>query len=138
MAKPCNSTPVYFEFKWCKNDSCRFSGCKCGNLPNKEINEYMDKIAQSTLCLRNKKTKTCSNYIVTHTVNPHIGTSAVYPFEKQITITFDGAYLPLCKIRTLRGCIRKIKNGTCKDPFMIENVGKVFFANKYKDDNQRG
>ncbi len=38
---------------------------------------------------------------------------------------------PLCNVRTLQGCWRKLKMGECKDPFVIENIGEVFFPDKY-------
>lgn len=38
---------------------------------------------------------------------------------------------PLCRVRTLYGCFRKLKKGECKDPFVIENIGKVFFPKQY-------
>ena len=28
-------------------------------------------------------------------------------------------------------CLEKIKSGKCPDPFVIENIGKVFFKDKY-------
>jgi len=39
---------------------------------------------------------------------------------------------PLCNVRTLQGCWRKLKRGECKDPFVIENIGKVFFPGQYE------
>jgi hypothetical protein len=33
--------------------------------------------------------------------------------------------------RGVGGCFRKLKRGECKDPFVIENIGKVFFPDKY-------
>lgn len=35
-------------------------------------------------------------------------------------------------ICTAKNCARKIKNGKCTDPFVIETIGKKFFADKYK------
>ncbi len=29
-------------------------------------------------------------------------------------------------------CAKKIRDGECTDPFIIENIGKVFFAKKYE------
>ena len=34
-------------------------------------------------------------------------------------------------------CFHNIESGKCEDPFVIENIGKVFFEEKYKDNNQR-
>ncbi len=34
-------------------------------------------------------------------------------------------------------CFRQLCNGKCTDEFMINNVGKIFFPDKYKNTNQR-
>ncbi len=34
-------------------------------------------------------------------------------------------------------CIANIQNGKCKDAFVIENIGKLFYAHKYKDNNNQ-
>lgn len=44
----------------------------------------------------------------------------------------DLSYNPLAH------CFENIKNGFCRDIYVIENIGKVFFADKYKNNYQRG
>ena len=42
----------------------------------------------------------------------------------------------VCGVRSIEGCFRKIKKGGCngcKDKFIIDNICKVFFADKYQD-----
>ena len=57
-------------------------------------------------------------------------------------IRYDGR-LNICSILksdsicTARNCARKIKNGKCTDPFVIETIGKKFFADKYKANNTK-
>ena len=43
------------------------------------------------------------------------------------------SFLKSDSICTAKNCARKIKNGKCTDAFVIETIGKKFFADKYQD-----
>ena len=101
----------------------------CGRIQNKDIYEYLQK-------LENQDTKLphCANYLFSFYKDLHSHVLIIDALDPQ-TNTY--AIRPLCRAYTIGGCFREIKNGTCKDPFVIKNIGKVFFPDKYKDDNQR-
>ena len=58
-----------------------------------------------------KETKGCLNLYMTNHASTGIYTSKCY----------------------YRDCFNNIKNGKCTDAFIIETIGKKFFADKYKD-----
>lgn len=100
-----------------------------GRIPNDKVYEYLDK-------LKNFKTdqKLCTSYSFTLNVYKYCDN-----YEQSLWIDANPWTLePLCKARKYSGCMRKIKNGTCKNPFIRDNIGKMFFPDKYKGDNQRG
>lgn len=100
-----------------------------GRIPNDKVYEYLDK-------LKNFKTdqKLCTSYSFTLNVYKYCDN-----YEQSLLIDANPWTLePLCKVHKYSGCIRKIRNGTCKNPFIRDNIGKMFFPDKYKDDNQRG
>ena len=41
-----------------------------------------------------------------------------------------------CKCST-RNCMNNLADGKCTDRFVIEKIGKKFFADKYKDENTK-
>lgn len=100
---------------------------KFGRIPNDQVYEYLDK-------LKNFKVdqKLCTSYSFALNVYKHgDGCEQILWIDANLW-TLE----PLCKARTYRGCIRKIRNGTCKNPFVRE-AAKAFFPDKYKDDNQK-
>jgi len=104
----------------------------CGHLPNDQVYGYMDKSKADA-----KNTDLCAAYGFALLSEPCLIPSGTVT-RQTLNITANRFSLkPLCKVRTTNSCIRNIKNGKCKDPFVIENIGKVFFADKYKDNNQR-
>ena len=99
----------------------------CGYMPNEEVCEYLKKLAGQDL---NKE-----HYCV------QCGFSFDgYPYDKSFKqVLFVKARFqtnkdsrPDCGARTVGGCFRKLKKGECKDPFVIENIGKVFWSEKYE------
>lgn len=53
-------------------------------------------------------------------------------FDNNLDIHFTTN--PRCKCQ-IEECLRNLAAGECSDKFMIENIGKKFFADKYKDNN---
>ena len=108
-----------------------YPGCATltlGHIQNEKVYEYLDKL---------KNFKTDQNLCTSYNFQLH-----AYKYrdncEQLLWISANPHSMkPLCKARTYSGCMRKIRNGTCKNPFIIENIGKVFFPDKYKDNNQR-
>ena len=101
----------------------------CGYLPNNKIYDYLKKLSEQDLSQRH-----CARYGFSFTG---------YPYNKNFKQTLiiesiieNGVCSvyglnPLCGVRTVHGCFRKLKQGECKDPFVIENIGKVFWPDKY-------
>lgn len=101
----------------------------CGYLPNDKIYDYLKKLANQDL-----SKKHCAQYGFSFTG---------YPYNKNFkqnliieSIVENGVCSvygmdPLCGVRAVGGCFRKLKRGECKDPFVIENIGKVFWPDKY-------
>ena len=101
----------------------------CGYLPNDKIYDYLKKLSKQNLNQQH-----CARYGFSFTG---------YPYNKNFKQTLiiesiieNGVCSvyglnPLCGARGVGGCFRKLKRGECKDLFVIENIGKVFFPDKY-------
>ena len=102
----------------------------CGYLPNDKIDDYLKKIRNQDLRQRH-----CAEYGFSFTGYP----SGDGYFKQNLiieSIIENGVCSvyglnPLCGARGVGGCFRKIKKGECKDQFVIENIGKVFWPDKY-------
>ena len=106
-----------------------YDSLSCGYLPNDEIYDYLKNLSKQDLgkphCARYGFSFTGYQYdgyfkqnlILDATIED--GISTVYGLN------------PLCGARSVGGCFRKLKKGECKDPFVIENIGKVFWPDKY-------
>ena len=100
------------------------------HIPNDKVYEYLDKLKNF-----HSDTQLCASFDIEliNRVNKNN-----FPEKQLLDIIPDSrTHSPLCTARGSSGCIKNIKNGKCLDPFVRENIGKVFFANKYKDDNKR-
>lgn len=108
--------------------SCSYCRKYLGFLSNDEFNKYLTVDTEFNKdCLRNvfvKKTET----LLLRKKNKPSGT-----LNQEITITPQKK--PKCEHRGREPlptkCLRNIENGTCRDPFVIEHIGKVFFPDKY-------
>lgn len=102
----------------------------CGYLPNDKIYDYLKKLSK-----QDRGQKHCAQYGFFF-----MG----YPYNKNFrqSLSIDASVenenggsmygiKPLCSAHTVGGCFRKLKRGECKDPFVIENIGKVFWPDKY-------
>lgn len=126
--------PVYFKIEH------KAFVIECGRINYDQANEYIANIMKSIPELKKLDSDDfCGfDWDIDFQIHPNIGFSNSPIFSK-ITISSEEHFnTVLCKARTCNGCFRKIKNGKCKDLFIRENIGKVFFADKYKDDSQRG
>jgi len=95
---------------------------RCGYMVDDEIYDYLKKL--------NQKEHNC-NYCATYSFSffqRHAEANLL-----NIDACVDNVYRikPLCQARSCSGCFRNIKLGKCKDPFVIENIGKIFFPDKY-------
>lgn len=101
----------------------------CGYLPNDKIYEYLEKLSKQDLGKPH-----CARYGFSFTGYPYNKNfKQTLIIESIIENGVCSAYglNPLCGVRTVHGCFRKLKRGECKDPFVIENIGKVFWPDKY-------
>ena len=119
---------------------------KCGFLKNDEVYDYLDKI-NSFVPPRDR----CMQYHCYSTLSSH-------PFKIHETMRLEQSlyiinknprYMKchcgaICPGQTLKNldqcaeqCMRNIEQGKCKDEFIVENIGKVFFANKYQNNKQK-
>ena len=125
MAKAENniSTHVYFGVPG-------WGFLSCGYMPNEEVYEYLKKLAKQDLGKPH-----CAQYGFSFTGYQYDG-----HFKQNLIMDAtieDGngtvyGLNPLCGARSVGGCFRKLKKGECKDPFVIENIGKVFWPDKYE------
>lgn len=103
----------------------------CGYLPNDKIYDYLKKLSEQDLSQRH-----CARYGFFF-----MG----YPYDKNFrqSLIIDACVEnanggsvyginPLCSAHGVGGCFRKLKKGECKDQFVIENIGKVFWPDKYE------
>lgn len=101
----------------------------CGYLPNDKIYDYLKKLNKQNLSQQH-----CARYGFSFTGCPYDGhfkqNLIIKPILENIICSVYGLN-PLCGVRTVHGCFRKLKKGECKDPFVIENIGKVFWPEKY-------
>ena len=104
----------------------------CGHIPNDKVYEYLEKFkAEEGIH------KQCNSYRISFWIRG-VMTKHGKAFDQAIYIDVNNTDMnSLCNAQNRKKCLRNIKSGKCKDKFVIENIGKVFFADKYKDDNQR-
>ena len=102
----------------------------CGYLPNDKIYDYLKKLSKQDLSQRH-----CARYGFSFTGYPsydgHFKQNLIIESIIENGVCSVYGLNPLCGARTGHGCFRKIKKGECKDPFVIENIGKVFWPDKY-------
>ncbi len=101
----------------------------CGYLPNDEIYDYLKKLSKQNLSQQH-----CARYGFSFTGYPydgHLKQTLIINFIIESVVCSAYGLNPLCGARSVGGCFRKLKRGECKDPFVIENIGKVFWPDKY-------
>lgn len=102
----------------------------CGYLPNDEIYEYLKKLSKQDLSQRY-----CARYGFFFMGYPYVKNFRQSLIIDACVENENGSSVyginPLCSARGVGGCFRKLKKGECRDPFVIENIGKVFFPDKY-------
>ena len=92
-------------------------------------NDYLKNLSKQNLSQQH-----CARYGFSFTGCPYDGhLKQTLILDASIEDGFTSVYglNPLCGARTVHGCFRKLKKGECKDPFVIENIGKVFWPDKY-------
>ena len=101
----------------------------CGCLVNDEVYEYLKKLAKQDLSQQH-----CARYGFFFMGYPYGSDYRQSLIIDAIAEKGGGTVYglnPLCGARGVGGCFRKLKRGECEDPFVIENIGKVFFPDKY-------
>ena len=123
MAKSKNNDSIYVSFVIPGN-----YGHLGGYLPKDKIYGYLEKLAKQDV-----NAEHCSLYSFAF-----LGFPYVKSFKQQLTIKPEWrvddegfGMKPLCSALNAKACFRNIKTGKCIDPFVIENIGKVFFPDKY-------
>ena len=123
---------------------------KCGFLRNKDVFEYLEKLENFVPPLNR-----CMQYYCYFTLrmNPRKMHDGMKPQRSLYIVNKNPLYMKcqcgatcIAQFSGMREdhmdecakqCFRNIENGKCKDPFVVENIGKVFFEKKYKENNQR-
>lgn len=101
----------------------------CGYLPNDKIYDYLKNLNKQNLSQQR-----CARYGFSFTgypYNKNFKQTLIINFIIESVVCSAYGLNPLCGARSVGGCFRKIKKGECKDPFVIENIGKVFWTDKY-------
>ena len=102
----------------------------CGYLVNDEVYEYLKKLAKQDWSQQH-----CARYGFFFMGYPYGNDYRQSLIIDAIAEKGEGTVYglnPLCGARSVGGCFRKLKKGECKDPFVIENIGKVFWPDKYE------
>ena len=122
----------------------------CGYLKNEELLEYINKI-ENFVPPVNRCMQYYCNFVLT--LNPRKVRDTMKHQRSLYIINKNPLYMKCqcgapCAADCIENrekhiehcanqCFRNIEQGKCQDPFIVENIGKVFFASKYKNDNQR-
>ena len=123
---------------------------KCGYIRNQDLFEYLEKL-ESFVPPLNRCMQYYCHFILR--LNPRKMHETIKPQRSLYIVNKNPLYMK-CQCGAIcvgqcpgnredymehcaNQCFRNIENGKCKDPFIVENIGKVFFANKYKENNQR-
>ena len=136
-----NLTDVVFCFgDWCG------PRLKCGYLKNEEVYAYLDKINSfvppKSRCMQYH----CYSLLSSHPRKIH----DVMRLEQSLYIVNKnprymkcpcGAICPGQTLNKLddcaKQCMENIEQGKCQEKFVIENIGRVFFAKQYQDNKQK-
>ena len=116
---------------------CGIEPMCCGSLTEQQIKQYLQKLARQ----KQMSLYSCPNHFTAHFENTE--SLSVYlsprynspdsPREEnkgRLNLYMTNNSNSKCHYRD---CFNNIRNGKCTDAFIIENVGKKFFADKYKD-----
>ena len=88
-------------------------GILLGYLPNDKVYDYLEKLKNS-VSAHDK----CTYYDFKLLTYPR-----TMGCDQTLTISANPYIVkPLCKIRTLDGCLRKIRTGECKNQFIVEAI----------------
>jgi hypothetical protein len=132
-----NLTDVFFCFSdWCG------ARLKCGYLKNDEVYEYLDKLNSFVPPKERCMQYHCHSILSSHPFKIH----DVMRLEQTLYIVNKNPRYMKCPCGAIRPgqimenieqctkqCMHNIESGKCKEAFIVENIGKVFFAGKYKD-----
>lgn len=100
----------------------------CCCIPNDKIYNYIEKLKAGF-----ETEPMCASYRLSFWIrNLSIKTGKLFDQRLYIDINHFNPDALLCGAKNHKQCAHNIKCGKCKDAFMIQNIGKVFFANKYK------
>lgn len=109
----------------------------CGSMTIEQIKQYLQELAtKKTLSFYS-----CPNHFTAHFENKeslsvymsHHYDCPATPREESkgcLNLYMTNHGKNKC---SYRDCFNNIKNGKCTDSFIIENIGKKFFADKYQD-----
>jgi len=113
----------------------------CGSLAEYKITQYLHELTTTKII----PDDSCVRYLSAKFVNKYsaeVSLSRNYQCPNAPREAKSGDFVVCmtnmnnCKCCE-RDCFNNIKNGKCTDPFVIENIGKKFFADKYKENNQK-
>lgn len=119
---------------------------KCGWLKNDEVYAYLDKLNSFVPPKERCMQYHCYFALSSHPFKIH----EVMRLEQSLYIVNKNPRYMKCPCGAMcpgqlrykidkcaEQCFENIEQGKCQEAFIIENIGKVFFANKYKDNNQK-
>jgi len=115
----------------------------CGSLTKQQIKQYLQELARQ----KQMSFYSCPNHFTAHFENKeslsvylsHMYTCPDAPREEskgQLNLYMTNHSNDTSKC-SYRDCFNNIKNGKCTDAFIIENIGKKFFADKYQNNNTK-
>ena len=123
---------------------------KCGYLRNKDVFEYLEKL-ENFVPPKDRCMQYYCHFVLS--LNPRKMHETMKPQRSLCIVNKNPLYMKcpcgaacIAQFSGLRRehmeecakqCFHNIEIGKCKDPFVIENIGKVFFEEKYKENNQR-
>ncbi len=118
----------------------------CGYLRNDDVYEYMKNVKSFVPSRTDCIQSCCDSVLSSNMVRIHDGVRT----QRSLYIVNKnpgdmkcpcGAVCAGQKSDNLaeraKQCMKNIESGKCKEKFIIENIGKVFFADKYQKDNQK-
>ena len=123
MAKSKNDDSIYVSFVIPGN-----YGHLGGYLPKDKVYEYLEKLTK-----QDTKSEHCALYSFVFSGFPYAKS-----FKQQLMIkpewhVDDEGFVmkSLCLAPNAKACFRNIKTGKCRDPFIVKNIGEVFWPDKY-------
>lgn len=119
----------------CTEDS---QDIKAGTMTESQIKDYLSMLADcreipENSCLKRMFANMCIDSTV-YVSNAACKDKRTNRYTGKLNVV---SFLKNKSLCSTENCARNIKNGKCTDVFVIENIGKKFFAYKYKKEQTK-